>query len=142
MTSDFTVPLPKQGKKQLSRDDRLRIQTLVFDANFTRDQICLPIGYSYKEVCYALKHRLTRQRHTRGRKVKLDTPQRKKLIQWVTASRKNRETPWIQLPSILGFDCGEYAIRTAFEKEGFGPFVERKKPKVSEENAKATTCVV
>ena len=134
MDSGFHVPVPKQGKRELSRDDRLRIQTLFFDANYTRSQICLQTGYTYKEVYYAIKHRLTPQKRKCGRRIKLNTPQRKKLIQWVTASRENRETPWIQIPSILGFDCGESAIRTAFKKEGFGRYVERKKPKLSEEN--------
>jgi hypothetical protein len=50
----------------------------------------------------------------------------------VTASRENRETPWPEIPQILGFDCGEYAIRSAFKKEGFGRRVERKKCPLTE----------
>jgi hypothetical protein len=42
--------------------------------------------------------------------------------------------PWIEIPGILGLDCGEYAIRTAFKKEGFARRVSRRKPPISEEN--------
>ncbi|KAH7408833.1 hypothetical protein BKA64DRAFT_560110, partial [Cadophora sp. MPI-SDFR-AT-0126] len=120
----------------LTRDQRLRVQTLFFDANFTCEQICLQTGHTYKQVCHALVHRLTPQRRKTGRKVLLNTPQRKRLIQWVTASQENRETPWVEIPSILGLDCGEYAIRTAFKKEGFVRRVSRNKPPLSEENRK------
>lgn len=136
MQSTQRVPVPKQPKEpDLSRDERLRIQVLFFDAHLTRSQICLQTGYTYNQICYAISHRLTPQKQRTGRRIKLNTPQRKKLIQWVTASRENRETPWTQIPSLLGFDCGEYAIRSAFKKEGYGRFVERKKPKLSQENA-------
>lgn len=131
---DSILPTPKQTRPQLSRDERLRVQTLFFDANHTRSQICLETGYTYDQVCYAITHRLTPQKKKCGRKVLLTTPQRKRLIQWVTTSRENRETPWIEIPGILGLDCGEWAIRTAFKKEGFVRRISRKKPPLSEEN--------
>jgi len=136
MDSTFHVPTPKQPNRELSRDDRLRIQTLFFDAHHTRSQICLETGYSYNQVCHAITHRLTPQKKRCGRRVLLNTPQRKRLIQWATASQENRETPWIEIPGILGLDCGEWAIRTAFKKEGFARRVSRKKPPLSEENRK------
>lgn len=134
--AQYYIPTPKQNSSQeLSRDDRLRIQTLYFDAGFIRDQICLQIGCTYQQVCYALQNRLTPQKKTRcGRKVVLSTPQRRKLVEWVTASRENRETPWCAIPEILGWDCGEKAIRTAFKREGFARRVERRKPALSAEN--------
>jgi hypothetical protein len=120
MATTLPVPVPKQPREpELTRDQRLRIQTLFFDTNYTHDQICLQTGYMYKQVCHALTHRLTPQKRKAGRKVVLNTPQRKRLIQWVTASQENRETQWIEIPGILGWDCREKAIRSAFKKEGF-----------------------
>ena len=136
MEPTYRIPVPKQPNEDLSRDDRLRIQTLFFDAHFTRSQICLQTGFTYNQVCYALQHRLTPQKKRSGRKVILNTPQRKRLIQWVTASQENRETPWIEIPSILGLNCGEYAIRTAFKREGFVRRISRRKPPLSDENQK------
>jgi hypothetical protein len=134
MESTYKVPVPKQPSPQLTRDDRLRIQTLFFDANHTRAQICLETPYTYDQICYAITHCLTPQkRKTKGR-ILLNTPQRKRLIQWVTASKENRETPWIEIPAILGLNCGEYAIRSAFKKEGFARRISQKKPPLSEAN--------
>ena len=116
MDTTFSVPVPKQKHPELTRDQRLRVQTLFFDANFTREQICLQTGYTYDQICYVIRHRLTPQKQRTGRRVFLNTPQRKRLIQWVTASEENRDTPWVAIPSILGFECGEKAIRTAFKK--------------------------
>jgi hypothetical protein len=136
MATTYQIPVPKQKHPELTRDQRLRVQTLFFDANYTRDQICLQTGYTYDQVCYAIRHRLTPQKHKTGRRVILNTPQRKRLIQWATASRENRETPWIEIPQILGFNCGEKAIRTAFKKEGYVRRVSRRKCPLSEENRK------
>jgi len=137
MESIFRVSVPKQPKQpELTRDERLCIQTLFFDANYICSQICLQTGHTYNQVCYAIKHRLTPQKRKSSRRVLLNTPQRKKLIQWVTASRENRETPWIAIPGILGWDCGEAAIRTAFKKEGYRRRVSKRKCPLSEENRK------
>lgn len=136
-TSIFSVPVPKQKKRpDLTRDERLRVQTLFFDAGYTREQICLQTDYTYDQVTYAISHRLTPQKTKSGARVFLNTPQRKRLIQWATASQNNRETSWSEIPAILGFDCGEKAIRTAFKKEGYGRRVERKKCPLSNENRK------
>jgi len=78
MDSTYRVPVPKQPSPQLTRDDRLRIQTLFFDANHTRAQICLETGYTYDQVCYAITHRLTPQKRKTKGKILLNTPQRKK----------------------------------------------------------------
>ena len=119
MATTLPIPVPKQKHPELTRDQRLRVQTLFFDANYTRSQICLQTGYSYDQVRWAIAHRLTPQKQKTGRRVLLNTPQRKRLIQWVTASQENRETPWIEIPGILGLDCGEKAIQTAFKREGY-----------------------
>lgn len=136
MATTLSISIPKQQSLELTRDQRLRIQTLFFDANFTHEQISLQTGHTYDQVCYAIRHRLTPQKRKTGRKVLLNTPQRKRLIQWVTASQENRETPWAEIPSILGLEYGEYAIRIAFKKEGFARRIARRKPPLSEENRK------
>jgi hypothetical protein len=128
MDSQYSVPTPKTLRKQLTRDDRLRIETLYYDANFTQAQIALQLNISPRQVGYALCHRLTPQKPKCGRKVLLNTPQRKRLIEWVCASESNRRTRWTDIPAILGWDCGEFAIRTAFKREGFVRRITRRKP--------------
>ena len=115
---------PKASRKtagDCSRDDRLRIQTLYEHAGYTQDQIALQLNLTRSQVRYALAHRLTPQKRSTGRKALLDTPARKRLIEWVTASSANRRTRWADIPPILGWDCGEKAIRAAFRKEGYAP---------------------
>jgi hypothetical protein len=87
MDSEYYIPTPKQVTSQdLTRDQRLRVQVLYNDANYSVSQIALQTGYTPRQIRYALAHRLTPQKQKAGRKVVLNTPQRKKLIEWVTAS--------------------------------------------------------
>ncbi|EPE35500.1 Homeo [Glarea lozoyensis ATCC 20868] len=134
MDSQYSVPTPKTPRKQLSRDDRLRIETLYFDANFTQAQIALQLNISPRQVGYTLSYRLTPQKQKCGRKVLLNTPQRKRLIEWVCASEGNRRTRWTDILDILGWNCGEWAIRTAFKREGFVRRIARRKPPLTAEH--------
>jgi hypothetical protein len=130
----YHVPTPKTPTKQCNRDDRLRAQTLYFEAGFTQDEVVLQTGLTRAQVQYCLEHRLTPQKHLRGRRPFLNTPQRKRLIEWVTASRENRRTQWSDIPSILSWDCGVKAIRAAFKKEGFVRRHARRKPPLTQQN--------
>ena len=133
----MNVLVPKQVRShKLTRDQRLQISVLYFDANWTRDQICLQTGYTYRQVCQALSYRVTPQKQKAGCKVLLNTPAKKRLVEWVTASQTNRETLWRNILSILGWDCGEYAIRTALKREGFKRCVKRRKCHLTEDYAK------
>ncbi|RDW66415.1 hypothetical protein BP6252_10050 [Coleophoma cylindrospora] len=125
---------PTAQRHELTRDQRLQIKTLFFDAHWSRAEIVQQTGYSYDQVCYALRNRLTPQKRKTGRKSLLNTPQRKRLIEWVTASQENAETPWIEIPARLGLDCGEKAIRTAFKKEGYVRRRSRRKLPLSDKN--------
>jgi hypothetical protein len=136
MEVSYSIPTPKTLRKQSTRDDRLRIQTLYFDAGFTIDEIVLQLSVTLDQVRYALSHQLTPQKHVRGRKILLNTPQRKRLIEWVTSSNTNRRTQWADIPSALGWDCGEKAIRAAFKREGFVRRIARRKPPLTEQHRK------
>jgi transposase len=54
---------------------------------------------------------------------------------FVTASAKNRRTPWAEILSILGWDCKVYAIATALKAEGFSRRSVLKKPKLTPQQA-------
>jgi hypothetical protein len=119
LSLDF-IPTPKTPTKNYTRDDRLRIQTLFFHAGFTKEEIFLQLNLFLDQVKYALSHRVTPQKQRSGRRPFLGPIERKQLIDWVCASKKNRRTPWNQIPGIFGWDCKVYAIETVFKKEGFG----------------------
>ncbi len=69
METIYRIPTPKQSRKELSRDDRLRIQTLFCDAGWTCTQISFRAGISYGQIQYTLRHRITPKKQKTGRKV-------------------------------------------------------------------------
>jgi hypothetical protein len=79
----YFVPTPKTPTRQrmATRDDRLRCQTLYLYSGFTQDEIALQLNLTRDQVQYALAHRLTPQKSRCGRKIALNTPQRKRLIE-------------------------------------------------------------
>ena len=136
MDSQYHIPTPKTPSKSTTRDDRLRIETLYFTAGFTISQIALQLNLTPRQIAYALSHPLTPQHRHKGRKAYLNTPQRKRLIEWVTTSSANRRVQWADIPAILGWNCTEKAIRTAFKKEGFVRRHARRKPPLTEQHKK------
>lgn len=136
MDSLHSIPTPKTlTKKNCTRDDRLRIQTLFFHAGFTKEEICLQLNLTLDQVKYALSHRVTPQKTRSGRRPLLSPRERKQLIEWVCANAKNRRTPWSEIPGIFGWDCKVYAIETAFKMEGFARYSALRKPKLTPEQA-------
>jgi transposase len=130
---DYYIPVPKTLVKglELTRDDRLKIQTLYLTAGWSKDDIALQLNVSLAQIQYALSHRLTPQKQRSGRRPLLGLRERKQLIQWVCASSYNRRVPWHEIPAILGWDCKVYAIQTAFKIEGFSRRSALKKPKLT-----------
>ena len=116
---ELSISIPKTLRKHTTCDDRLRIETLYYEANWSVDNICLQLNLKPNQVYYALNYRLTPQHCNSGRHFFFSILQRKRLIQWVTAFAENRRIPWAEIPPILGWTCGEKAIRAAFKKEGY-----------------------
>jgi hypothetical protein len=59
MQSIFRIPTPKTSPYTTSRDDRLRIQTLHFEAGWEINDIILQLNLTYRQVEYALEYRST-----------------------------------------------------------------------------------
>jgi hypothetical protein len=58
----------------------------------------------------------------------------KELVAWATIDTYTRGVPWKEIPHCLGWGCGEKAIRRAFQLEGYGRRIRRRKPPLSEKN--------
>lgn len=132
-----TPKTPIRTKAELTRDDRLWIHALYYDGDLSQAQIVLRTGYTRNQVQYALSHRLTPQKRRCGRKKVLNTPERKRLVEWVTASSYNRQVKWSDIPRHLSWNCGLKAIQTAFAQEGFVRRYARYKPPLTENDKKA-----
>jgi transposase len=138
-TSEYEIPTPKTPlrNRNCTRDERLRVQTLYRHAGWSRDDIALQLNLTPRQVDYALTHRVTPQKNRSGRRPLLGPAERKQLVEWVSASAKNRRIPWKEIPGIFGWNCSVYAIETAFKHEGFARLTALKKPLLTEEHMKA-----
>ena len=78
------IPTPKTPTRaknnDLSRDDRLRIQTLYYTAGWSIEDLRLQFPFSRAQIDYALENRPTPQKTHSGRRVLLNTPTRKELV--------------------------------------------------------------
>ena len=136
LEAEYYIPTPKTPTQDTTRDERLRAQTLFFDAGWSKPQIAFQLDLTLDQVKYALRNRITPQKTRSGRRPYLGPAERRQLIEWVCASRKNRRMPWNKIPEIFGWDCKVYAIETAFKKEGFGRYTAFKKLKLTDIHAR------
>ena len=65
------ISMPKTPRKETSRNERFRIQTLYFDANWTQADIALQLNLTLGQVKYALAHQITPPKTHASRKAYL-----------------------------------------------------------------------
>ena len=148
-----TPPLPPSTPKRqyaatLTRDQRIQIHTLKHTASWTPRRISSYLNITIPQIYYALHHRLTPQKHRRGRKSILNTPHRAEIIRFMTSSKRIRRLRYIEVIDELGLNISETALRNALAKEGkysYPPYlpnksigyhrrIARRKPPISEAN--------
>jgi hypothetical protein len=135
--SEYDILTPKTPRRNCTRDEGLRVQTLYLYAGWSKDDIALQLNLTLGQAQYALSHRITPQKNRSGRHPLLGPTERKQLVEWVCTSPKNRCTPWKDMPRILGWNCHIYAIETAFKAEGFTCRTALKKLAVTEVHKQA-----
>lgn len=121
-------------RKQLTRDQRLQVQTL-HTAGLEYAKISTQLGITRNQVQYAAKHRPTPQNKLSGNKRTLSSESMDILMEFVCRNRENRRYPCYQISYMLGWkDVSSLIIQHALEKQGFRRYVARCKPKISEKN--------
>ena len=94
------------------------------------------LNLSRRQVLYALDTPPTPKKST-GRPPILNTEQRKHLIDFVCASKKNRRMSYKDLTKEFEYwNAGHIAIKNALDREGFGLRWAMRKPPISEKNRK------
>ena len=126
-------PTTPTHQTELSRDIRLQAQTLR-DIGWKYSSIAEFLKISLRQVQYACTHRPTPQKLLCGRKTTIDAASRQILVDFVCASRENRQLPYWRIPWELQWNVSEDAIRWALKKEGFSRRIARRKPPISEAN--------
>lgn len=91
----------KRTKSELTRDQRIQVKTLR-GIGWTYEEISkhltsLEVKCSIRQAWYTEKYRNTSQKTRCGPKSLLDTPKRKRIIDFIISSRKNRRMPLIKV---------------------------------------------
>jgi transposase len=120
----------------LSRDQRLRIRTLHFDANWTYQQITDELKITLRQVQHACQAETASPKKRSGRPRLLSKEQVDELVDFVCASKTNRQMSYLAL-SVQAFPewgVSLYAIRSGLTSRGFKRCVAIGKPPLSEVN--------
>ena len=80
-TSEYDIPTPKIPRRNCTRDQRLKVQTLFLHAGWTKDDIALQLNLTPEQVRYAIAHRVTPQKNRSGRRPLLGPVERKQLVE-------------------------------------------------------------
>jgi hypothetical protein len=118
METEYHVPTPTKRSLETDRETQLQIYTLYNIAGWKIDDIALQLNLTLRQVRKAFYTRLTHPKAKAGRRALLNTPQRKRLIEYCTQSKKTSWAPLDEIGQTL-FNCGPKAIRSALKKEGY-----------------------
>ena len=140
LSSPSPPSTPKRRTPLLTRDQRIQVQTLR-GAGWSRgDIVChfrsLGVLCTERQVQWAEAHRSTPQKHRCGVRSILDTPTRHRIIEFIISSQRTRRMSYIQLSEEMSLFVSEAIIRRALRKEGYFRRIARKKPPISEKNAR------
>jgi transposase len=122
--------MPNQHLTEL---ERRRVRTLFFDAQQSYAAIQRTTGYGRTQIRNAIRSATPAARS--GRPAALSAEEVQELVDYITASTRNRRRPWLEL-SIVLFD-GKYgysAIRNTLRRHGYKRYVALRKPPISEKN--------
>jgi transposase len=85
----------------------------------SKKEIAELTGFSQQRIFYLLRAPVTPKKH-RGRPVKIDTPGRKLMVDFIKAGAAHRRLSIPALAMEFGTGVSGRAIRTALEKEDMG----------------------
>ena len=124
-------PRPHTPLHHTSRDERIEARILL-RAGLTYKDIVNLTGLSYRQVQGVQHRNQVTPRKRSGRPPILSPAQVDELIEFVTASKRNRRMPYWRLPQELGWSCSEWAISGALKRAGFRRHPALKKPLITE----------
>lgn len=131
-------PKGSSGTKQLTTAERQRIRTLYFDGNCSQAFIHERTGYSKHQIRTAIRADDATAGRSSGRPRTLTPEQEVELVEFITASKRNRRMGFLELSTIIFNGIfGMWLIKNALYRLGFRRRVARRKPPLSEKNRQA-----
>ena len=131
-TTDPTTP-QKEYAIRLTRDDRIRIQTLR-EAGLTYQQISQQLHINYRQVQYACQASQVTPKKPRGATPKLSDDQIDEIITWISQSKKNRRMPYYKVIKALDLSVSPTTLAYALKKRGYTRCKALRKPDLGPEN--------
>ena len=131
--------IPSTPKRyQLTRDERLRIQTL-YQADWKIDAIYAQLrphiqNLSLRQIEYTCRFTHPTPQKRSGRPPLLTNEQANELITFIRTSKITRRLSHLQL--VLHFGWGVEAVKGCLERAGYERYIARTKPPLSEANCR------
>ena len=133
MDDNEVTPSTPRTQQQLTWDERLEIQIL-HDIGWKYEAIAERLKVTSWQIQTALKYDHPTPQKQTGWPSMLSPEHVQILVDFVTASPENRQLPYHQIPTTLGWNCSENIIRYGLQKAGFWCYIARHKPYISETN--------
>jgi transposase len=115
---------------QLTYRQRVEAHTLRTHVGWTHARIANALEIPRTTITTLLQEPATPRKRT-GRPIKIRTPERLRLVNFISESSVNRRMSYAELGLHLNLDASEKAIRTALDLEGFHRRIAREKPFLS-----------
>ncbi|OAG04261.1 uncharacterized protein CC84DRAFT_1219462 [Paraphaeosphaeria sporulosa] len=131
----MSPPSTPPRHRYLSRDERLQAQTLHL-AGHTQTFIANLLGFSRRQVAYAIASNRVTPKKRSGRPRKLTDAQVDELEAYIKSSRTARQMSYQALTEgpFAEWEVTQYAIRTALRSRGYTRRVTHAKPPLTERN--------
>lgn len=114
----------------LSRDDRIRIQTMR-DLGYSQYRIAEILGFTKDQIQYTYHSNLT-PRKPSGQPSKLSPTQMDEIIDFITHSKRNRQMTYSRLIKALDLGVSVHCLQLALKNRGYRRYPALKKPPLSE----------
>ncbi len=129
-----TIERPTTPVRQtnMTRDERIEVQ-VYRGLGWTHKHIADRMGKTMRQVQRACVSPPTPKKKS-GRPATITIAMRQELINFVSASARNRLMPYKAIPEAIGWNVSESQIRRALQKVGYHRRMARMKPPISETN--------
>jgi transposase len=124
-------PILRDPGTRLSYRERDTTYSLAQYAGWTHRKIGTSLGIPERTISNALQNQTWTPQKQRGRKPKIDTPTRKRLVARAKRDRWHRQRSFKEIAYLEGISSCKRSLYKAFEKEGYFRRIATEKPLIT-----------